>query len=324
MKKLLILYFSILIGITIYLPAADCQVLTNAEADDVYSDNNTDSTAATVTKTQTEYYKDQKRGWYWNEKIPEPDKKKKKERKKVVDENSKKRFIPDMKDYTTEQLWNMHPDDFQDLLLAFHKKSVMAPTESNVKDYIYMQDIARRKSLAVTNVTAYVTQKYPEYNMVQDYPTALPGRGAMTRQQVAEVKDGIFRAKGKYGILYFYSPECEYCKEQSGILKYFIDKYGWDIKQVNINENPSVAARFNAQTVPYVVLVSRDKQDYMPISVGVVALDDMEYRLYKGVKLLSGEITPEEYSIYDYQKGGTLDITVPIKQGKKVRESKKD
>jgi len=248
------------------------------------------------------------------------EKKKKKEAKVTEKKEKEKRFIPDMKEYTVEKLWNMHPDDFQDLLMAFHKKSVMFPTEENVKDYLYMQDIARRKALAVTNVTAYVTQKYPEFNMVQDYPTALPGRAAMTRQQVNEIKNEIHRAKGKYGILYFYSPTCGYCEEQNNILKYFIDQYGWDIKRINIAESPAIAARFNAQTVPYIVLVSKEKQNYMPVSVGVVALDDMEYRLYKSAKLLSGELKPEEYSIYDFQRGGTLDVTVPMKKGNNRKE----
>jgi len=39
-----------------------------------------------------------------------------------------------------------------------------------------MQDIARRKALAYTNATMYVTQKYGElFNVNQVYPTAGPG-----------------------------------------------------------------------------------------------------------------------------------------------------
>jgi len=319
---LLFLFISTIIGFSLHLPVVYCETVNDADINEAYEDKHAmASDAKDDAESQKKYYQDQKRGWYWNEKIPE---KKKKEKKAANDNkvNDKKHFIPDIKNYSAEQLWNMHPDDFQDLLLAFHKKSVMSPTESNIKDYIYMQDVARRKALAVTNVTAFVTQKYPEYNMVQDFPTATPGRGSLTRQQISEVKNTIYGAKGKYGILYFQSHNCNYCKEQSGILKYFIDKYGWDIKQIDIDKNPSVAARFNTQTVPYIVLVSREKQDYMPISVGVISLDDMEYKLYKGIKLLSGELTPEEYSIYDFQRGGTLDVTVPVKKEKKMKESK--
>jgi conjugal transfer pilus assembly protein TraF len=42
----------------------------------------------------------------------------------------------------------------------------------------------------------------------------------------------------------------------------------------------------------------------------------MEDKIYRGIRLLAGEITPQEYSIYDFQKGGAFDVTVPAMKGK--------
>jgi conjugal transfer pilus assembly protein TraF len=83
------------------------------------------------------YYSDIKRGWWWYERAPEKEKKVEDSTLKEERESEKqeKRILPSLKDYTYEQLWNMHPDDFQPLLMEFQKKAVMSPTEENVREY---------------------------------------------------------------------------------------------------------------------------------------------------------------------------------------------
>lgn len=248
------------------------------------------------------YYDGLKKGWYWYEKKPEKEKKtEEKEEKKA------KRKLPSLKDHTMEALWNMHPDDFQKLLGEFHKKAVMSPTEGNMYDYLVVHDIARRKALAVTNVQMAMMQKHPEFNVGSDYPIATPGRGAYTRETAKEVLNKIMSGRGDFGLVYFYSEDCGFCTEQDSIVKYFVDKYGWEVKKVEINANPRLASRFNVGRVPGMILAYRKSEDYFPVSTGVISLADMEERIYRGMRMLAGEISMEEYSIYDFQKGGTFD-----------------
>ena len=248
------------------------------------------------------YYTESKRGWWWYEVLPEKTEEKKDEEPKAV-----KRKLPSLSDYTKEELWNMHPDDFQALLMEFQKKAVMSPTVSNVREYYVIQDIARRKSLTFANVSSFVMQKYPELSLKADYPITQPGRVAKVSQQNADVEQKIKSSRDDFALLYFYSPECPYCKAQNGILEYFVNKYQWQIKKIDINRDPNAAARFDVQTVPYILLIYKYSKDYMPVSVGVVSLGEMEGRLYRGIRLLSGEVTPEEYSLYEFQKGGGFD-----------------
>ena len=254
------------------------------------------------------YYDNYKKGWYWYEKIAEePKEKEKKESKKA------ERKIPSMKDYTKENLWNMHPDDFQTVLTDFHKKAVMQPTEENMYDYLIVYDIARKKSLAVTNVQMATMQKHPEFDVGNEYPVVTPGRNAYARQTMSEVKNKISNGKDDYGLIYFYSNSCEFCKEQSNILKFFTERYGWEIKNINIEENSGLAARFNVERVPFVMLIYRKSNDYLPVSAGVISLAEIEEKVYRGMRLLSGEITAQEYSTYDFEKGGGFDTTTPHK-----------
>jgi conjugal transfer pilus assembly protein TraF len=253
------------------------------------------------------YYKDYKRGWYWYEK--EKEQPRKDEPKRDVDP---KHRIPALRDYTAEMLWNMHPDDFQALLMDFQKKAVMTPTENNVAEYYYIQDIARRKSLAFANVTAVVMQKYPELSVTKDYPTATPGRSALTRQQQEEIAKKISGSRADFGLIYFYSPTCQYCVEQEKIARYFEERYGWEIKRIDLTQNAGLASMFNVTTVPTIILVYRHSQDPITVSAGVVSLEDMEERVYRGMRLLAGEVSPEEYSLYEFQRGSAFDVHVPV------------
>ena len=142
-----------------------------------------------------------KRGWWWYQKEPVKQKEKKKEA-----ENVTAAPVPNLKDYTMKQLWDMPPSKFKPLMNAILNKAIQDPTASNVRDYYVVIDIARRKSLAFTNVAAYVWQKYPGLSTAKDYPVAAPGRNAMFSEQYSDVERTIEAARDDFALLYFYSP----------------------------------------------------------------------------------------------------------------------
>jgi conjugal transfer pilus assembly protein TraF len=148
------------------------------------------------------YYHESKHGWWWYEKEPE----KQKEKKDEPAAEAKPKKLPSLRDYTMEDIWNMHPDEFEPLLREFLKKAVQSPTEENVRKYYVLTDVARRKSLAFTNVAAFVWQKYPELSTAKDYPVAAPGRNAFARQALWEVENTIQSARSDFALLYFHSP----------------------------------------------------------------------------------------------------------------------
>jgi conjugal transfer pilus assembly protein TraF len=59
------------------------------------------------------------------------------------------------------------------------------------------------------------------------------------------------------------------------------------------------------------LVVSRKNGEYLTVGVGVAALTEIEENLYRGIRLLNGEVTPEEYSNYEFQKGGPLEVVPP-------------
>jgi len=297
------LAFLLVVGALVFLPLAD-DVNANANAN-ANANTDTGKDQGKVADGET-YSGGNKGGWWWYEKEavkPEPREKE----KKLVEKEVPKHRIPNMDDYIVDKLWNMHPDDFQALLMDFQKKAVREPTESNVRDYYVMQDIARRKSLAFAHVASYVMQKYPRLNVASAAPLNAPGRNATVQARHEDTVNVLRDNKDDFALLYFTAPGCKYCDVQNGILVYFIQRTGWQVKRIDVQEQPDLAARFNIQTTPSIILIYRNSGDFFPVSAGVMDVATLELNLARGVQIIKGEMTPEQYGIYEHQKGGIFD-----------------
>jgi len=236
---------------------------------------------------------DVKKGWYWYKVEREKPKDKKKETDKVP------RINP----------WTVPAKEFKKMLNDSLETAVTEPTVDNVMRYVELKDIARKKALAFTNVYQLVVQANPQYNTASQNPTITPGIHALTVMRRQEVSACVNEAADDFAMIYFYKPDCRFCAVQSKILAFFMDSRPWMVKKVNVYEYPDAALRFNVTTVPYILLVSRESGEYMPVSVGIVSLDDLENRLCRSVKFMRHEISPEQFSLYDFQKGGAGDPT---------------
>ena len=72
-----------------------------------------------------------------------------------------------------------------------------------------------------------------------------------------------------------------------------------------------MAARLGVDRTPSLVLIKKGNERFIPISSGVTTLEDIEDRLYRGIKFLEGQTTPQNWGLYDFQKGGGYDTTPP-------------
>jgi conjugal transfer pilus assembly protein TraF len=127
--------------------------------------------------------------------------------------------------------------------------------------------------------------------------------------QITEERQRTLRDnRDDFALIYFQRPDCSYCDEQAHILDWFTGESGWTVKRVNTRENPGLAAKFNVEITPTLILIQKGNQEYLPVSAGVISADEIEDKAYRAVRLLKGEISPEEYSLYEFQKGGAFDV----------------
>jgi len=259
------------------------------------------------------FYETAKEGWFWYQ-APPPEELKEPinlQNSTITREAGPKVFEtqnPSMEKYTINDIWNLHPDEFQGLLNGVQKKAVQTPNEKNILEYLIMQDVARRKALAYANATKFVTQKYSDkFNINQVYPTTTPGISARVQEQQKEISSTIMDAREDHALLFFVGQGCGFCDKQAAILAYFVEKYGWQIKPIDIGQHTTLAARFNVTTTPTLVLIKNGTEQSMPVSVGVVAQSELERKLYQAIRYLGGETNIDTFQTYDYQKGGALD-----------------
>jgi len=261
----------------------------------------------------TSFYQESKHGWFWYE---DPASMTQQEEEPTAEPKATATVPRDVSlaQYSTETLWNLHPDDFQQLLNGLQKKAVQYPTEQNILEYLSIQDIARRKALAYANAAQYITQKRADlFNVSQVYPTSSPGAVARVQMQQDEITGTIREAREDHALLFFVAPGCGFCEKQAEILAYFVEKYGWQVKPVDIERKLDLALRFNITTTPTLLLIRQDREASMPIATGVATLPEIERNLYQAIRSMRGDTSMESFTTYDFQKGSALDPTSILK-----------
>ena len=250
-------------------------------------------------------------GWWWYQKEEEPvkEEKKKPEPEKKLEplkEDEKKKSLrnPKLSDYSYEQLWSMHPDDFQELLMAFQKKAVQTLSKEDVEAFTYVKTIASKKSLAYANVDSMVAQQNPQYSLEQEFPLSVQAREANQASRIKDVEVKLSEASNSYALLYFYGTNCPYCVTEDKMLNVFARKYGWTVKKMNRDANQELAVQFNVQVVPTIIMVKKGDKSFFPISYGILATNEMEDKIYRSVRLMNGEISPEQWSTFETEQGG--------------------
>lgn len=242
----------------------------------------------------------EKKGYWWYiEDKPAQDTENKKERKPLPP--------PPLRDV----LMAMHPDDLRDLREAYHKQAVWKPTPENVRDYYYVQDVIRRKALAMSAVTQVVMLQNPELNVARESPATNPGRVALTQVRQTSSSRLLQKFQNDYALLFFTQKGCPFCAAQRDALRLFSDQYGWEIKEIDKDDHPDLAARFGVTSfVPITILIERASDKRMPVAVGVESVAGIGENTYRAIRLLRGEITPEQFFTMEYQAGGVFDPVI--------------
>jgi len=229
------------------------------------------------------FYGDRQHGWYWYE---------------TDDIPAEEDHLPEL-----DVLWNMHPDQFQVLIDQVTKKAVQNPTEENILDYIKMVDISRRKSVAFSSVVALVGQKNPQFASNENsYPVTAPGQRALYQQRENEINQTIANSLDEFAIIMFTAEGCGFCESQSDILEYFNNIFAWQIRKIDINEHPAMAAKFQVEITPTLILVHRESGDFMPLSSGVISMADLKSRVYRSIRHMRGGADPQQWLMHEYQR----------------------
>lgn len=206
-----------------------------------------------------------------------------------------------------EDMMDMHPDDLKAMLETYLKEAVWLRTPESVLAYYQIQDVVRRKAAGFTAVSQMVMLQNPKLSGASQYPTNNPGRKAELQQRAVDQKSYLGQYRGQYALAMFSTPQCPYCSPQRNILKLVADKTGLEITEIDITRNPDAQARFDVQVTPAIILIERNSERWMPISVGVESASKIQTNTYRSIRYLRGEISPEQFLTPRHRDGGFFD-----------------
>jgi conjugal transfer pilus assembly protein TraF len=112
----------------------------------------------------------------------------------------------------------------------------------------------------------------------------------------------------QFALVMFTQEGCDFCSAMDGVLKQFTMRHEWNIKYVDRQQYPVLAAKHNIEFTPTVIMISRDFPDsWMPISYGVVSVPEVEENVYRAIRYIKGEIEPTQFYTPEHMKGGGFD-----------------
>jgi conjugal transfer pilus assembly protein TraF len=169
-------------------------------------------------------------------------------------------------------------------------QAIIHPTESNVKNYIALQNQLSNQSSQFASVWKKVLVENPEYDYSIEHPTNNIARQIENDQLNAKELDAITRLAKNSGLFFFYKSTCPYCKKFAPIVKAFAERYGLVVVPITIDgvdlpEFPhsfvdqGQSKKFNVTVEPSLFAVDPYTQKAYPIGFGFMSEEDLKQRI---------------------------------------------
>lgn len=239
---------------------------------------------------------DQRTGYWWYETPPKP----------VEDEADPdalvKPVIPPMVELAT---WT--PPKIRKLIEQQRDYAATVLTVDAVADFWRLQDFARRKARAFAGVTQIAMLQHPELNAKSANPMVGEARDQLSAQKDQVRRQYLRGRANEFALVMFSRSTCGYCRVQWPIVQRFQDEMGWQVTLMDIDRRPELAQRFGVEVTPTTMIIRRNSQQRMVIASGVEAYPNLIQMAYQAVRLLAGDIRPEQFMTGAGEEDGFFD-----------------
>ncbi|WP_253717966.1 conjugal transfer protein TraF [Sphingomonas sp. AP4-R1] len=237
-----------------------------------------------------------KQGYWWYQAPPvsgeKPDEK----------DAAVKPFIPPMAELAT---WT--PPKIRKLIEEQRDYAATVLTVDAVADFWRLQDFARRKARAFAGITQIAMLQYPELNSKSANPMVGDARSELSAQKDAIRRSYLRAHAGEFALVMFSRSTCGYCRVQWPIIQRFQEEMGWQVTLMDIDKRPDVRERFGVEITPTTMIIRRGSQQRMIIASGVEAYPNLAQMAYQAVRLLRGDIRPEQFMTGPGEDAGFFD-----------------
>ncbi|MBB6122861.1 conjugal transfer pilus assembly protein TraF [Sphingobium subterraneum] len=176
-----------------------------------------------------------------------------------------------------------------------------------VADFWRLEDFARRKARAFAGLTQIAMLQNPELNSKSANPMVGDARAELTAYK-DDVRRSYLRAHGnEFALVMFSRNSCGYCRVEWPIVQRFQDEMGWQVTLMDIDRHPDVGQRFGVEVTPTTMIIRRNSRQHMVIAAGVETYPNLAQMAYQAVKLLTGDIRPEQFMTGAGEEDGFFD-----------------
>lgn len=236
-----------------------------------------------------------RQGYWWYEAPPAP-------AEAAQAEEIEKPTIPPM-----VELAKWSPPRIRKLIEAQRDYAATVLTVDAVSDFWRLQDFARRKARAFAGVTQIAMLTHPELNSKSANPMVGDARAALGAEKEAVRRTYLRANSHAYALVMFSRTSCGYCRVQWPIAQRFQEEFGWQVIRQDLDTHPELGQRFGVEVTPTTMVIKRDSQQRMVIASGVEAYPNLSAMAYQAVRLLNGDIRPEQFMTGAGQEGGFFD-----------------
>jgi conjugal transfer pilus assembly protein TraF len=205
------------------------------------------------------------------------------------------------------ELAHWTPPRIRKLIEAQRDYAATVLTVEAVADFWRLQDFARRKARAFAGVTQLALLQHPKLNSKSTNPMVGDARAAMTAQKDA-IRRSYLRGKANtFALVMFSRASCAYCRVQWPILQRFQEEMGWQLTLIDVDRRPDLAQRYGVEITPMTMIIRRASPQRMTIATGIETYPNLAQMAYQAVRLLSGDIRPEQFMNGPGDEGGFFD-----------------
>jgi conjugal transfer pilus assembly protein TraF len=180
-------------------------------------------------------------------------------------------------------------------------------TVDAVSDFWRLQDFARRKARAFAGVTQIAMLQHPELNSKSANPMVGDARAEMTAEKDAIRRSYLRAQSGEFALVMFGRSRCAYCRVQWPIIQRFQEETGWQVSLLDLDARPEVAQRFGVEITPTTMVIRRGSPQRMIVASGVEAYPNLAQMAFQAVRLLQGDIRPEQFMTGPGEEAGFFD-----------------
>lgn len=239
---------------------------------------------------------DTRTGYWWYQAPPKPSE------EKPDPDALVKPAIPPMAELAT---WT--PPKIRKLIEQQRDYAATVLTVDAVADFWRLQDFARRKARAFAGVTQIAMLQHPELNAKSANPMVGDARDQLSAQKDQVRRQYLRSRAGEFALVMFSRSTCGYCRVQWPIVQRFQEEMGWQVTLQDIDRKPELAARFGVEVTPTTMVIRRNSQQRMVIATGVEAYPNLIQTAYQAVRLLAGDIRPEQFLTGAGEEDGFFD-----------------